>query len=457
MQPARAGRATGASSSRPRGPAPPRRAARSRRAGARRTRCRPSTRAVSPIQWSWKWRELTRREGQRVVEQLAPEQRRRPGDRVGHQQRGQVRVVVADGCSSRCRRPASPSVGRRCGRRCRRAARRRSRASSVSSLSGCQRSSWSAMATKSASAGRARARARSCGRSASRSGERETTKRGSPPTASRMPAKRSGLEQSSLITQTQLRWVCARIESSWRSNSSGGGSKVAMQTATSGPAERPAPPAPSLVRGRARAGSRQLGHRARRRPSSRTPRAAARSRLAVRASQPARCPRSRCGSCARRRPRRRDRAPGWSAAQNVAARHPVGDQRLGLAVDRRARASGFAARGLKHQPQTKRAVPPPTASARGAGSRDRLRALRPRSPPLASVPQPLCHQRVELTYPAQRLSRALRVVGRRPAHDRGGVEQRPRLEVVGRLRSPPVPRSPSPPRRARRGRAAGPR
>ena len=37
-------------------------------------------------------------------------------------------------------------------------------------------------------------------------------------------AKRSGLEQSSLITQTQLRWVCARIDSIWRSNSSIGGS-----------------------------------------------------------------------------------------------------------------------------------------------------------------------------------------------------------------------------------------
>ena len=40
-------------------------------------------------------RELGRREGQRDVEQVAPEQRRRAGDRIGDEQRAQVGVVVA--------------------------------------------------------------------------------------------------------------------------------------------------------------------------------------------------------------------------------------------------------------------------------------------------------------------------------------------------------------------------
>ena len=46
-----------------------------------------------------------------------------------------------------------------------------------------------------------------------------------------MAATPSGEEQSSLITQTQLRWVCRLMDSIWRSNSSDGGLYVAMQIA----------------------------------------------------------------------------------------------------------------------------------------------------------------------------------------------------------------------------------
>ena len=60
--------------------------------------------------------------------------------------------------------------------------------------------------------------------------------------SARRPRSHSGFdprarpaEPSSLITQTQLRWLCSRIESSWRFRSSGGGSKLAMQIATRGP------------------------------------------------------------------------------------------------------------------------------------------------------------------------------------------------------------------------------
>ena len=84
-----------ASGWRPRGRAPRRRAARSRRAGGRRRRCRPATAAVSADPVVVEVRELTRREGQRVVEQLAREQRGGAGHRVGHEQRGAGPVVVA--------------------------------------------------------------------------------------------------------------------------------------------------------------------------------------------------------------------------------------------------------------------------------------------------------------------------------------------------------------------------
>ena len=47
-----------------------------------------------------------------------------------------------------------------------------------------------------------------------------------------MAAKRSGCEQSSLITHTQSVWVWARIDSIWRRKRATGGSQVVMQMAT---------------------------------------------------------------------------------------------------------------------------------------------------------------------------------------------------------------------------------
>ena len=47
-----------------------------------------------------------------------------------------------------------------------------------------------------------------------------------------MAAKRSGCEQSSLITHTQSVCVWARIDSIWRRKSATGGSQVVMQMAT---------------------------------------------------------------------------------------------------------------------------------------------------------------------------------------------------------------------------------
>ncbi len=90
-------------------------------------------------------RELRRRERQRVVEQRAREQRRGARDRVGHQQRQQVRVVVARACPVRVRDQRAvlgddPLVAVD-------ELRVADRATSVSSLSGCQTSSWSAIAT----------------------------------------------------------------------------------------------------------------------------------------------------------------------------------------------------------------------------------------------------------------------------------------------------------------------
>jgi hypothetical protein len=53
-----------------------------------------------------------------------------------------------------------------------------------------------------------------------------------------MARSRSGLEQSSLMTQTHRSWVWARSESSWAVRRSSGGSYVAMLIATSGPSPR---------------------------------------------------------------------------------------------------------------------------------------------------------------------------------------------------------------------------
>ena len=158
-------------------------------------------------------RELRGREGQRVVEQVAPHQRRRAGHRVRHQQRGDVVVVVAAAAPSRCR-PAARRRGRPAGRRCRPAGREPIAPSRVSSLSGSQRSSWSAMATNSASAG-AIDRARSKLRVEAEPARASATpmKRGSPASSASISAKRAGLEQSSLTRQTQFSCVWARIDS----------------------------------------------------------------------------------------------------------------------------------------------------------------------------------------------------------------------------------------------------
>ena len=78
------------------------------------------------------------RERKRVVEQVAAKQRRRPGDRVGEQQRGEVGAVVRapdpEGRGDQLARPA-----RRSACRCRRARRRRSRRAVASSFSGARR------------------------------------------------------------------------------------------------------------------------------------------------------------------------------------------------------------------------------------------------------------------------------------------------------------------------------
>ena len=125
-----------------------------------------------------------------------------------------------------------------------------------------------------------------------------------------MAAKRSGSEQSSLITHTQSVWVCARIDSIWRRNSASGGSQVVMQIATLASAvdalDRRArrgswPAAPSSTAPLAEAGAEGEGHRR--------------------------------GADPRQAPEAAAVAVGLVGAQRLQPRHPERAERLLLAVD----------------------------------------------------------------------------------------------------------------------------
>ena len=111
---------------------------------------------------------------------------------------------------------------------------------SRSSFSGCQRSSWSARATNSASRGASRRARSKLWKNPRRGPALERTKRGSSSSNRSIAATVSGDESSSEITHTQLWLVCARSESSWRSSRSSGGSQVAMQIAIRGGSPSPA-------------------------------------------------------------------------------------------------------------------------------------------------------------------------------------------------------------------------
>ena len=184
--------------------------------------------------------------GSSELDQLAAEQRRRPGDGVGDQHRREVGVVVA---------PASPQgfaqyvpVGvdeplvRVDELRAPSAPR------STSSFSGmpavvlvAERDELGLRGHQSEGALEVAVEAAARALRA-----RDDEARSSPDRRLGCARKRSGLEQSSLIRQTQRRSVCARSDSTCASNSVGSGSKVAMQTAMSG--------SPSGCSGFARAG-----------------------------------------------------------------------------------------------------------------------------------------------------------------------------------------------------------
>ena len=178
----------------------------------------PRASATSAEPWSWYWAPGGVGNGSASVEQVAAEQRRGAGDRVGDQQRrrGSCGCCAAPrpvGLGERPRRR-----GRRAAGRCRRAARRRVDAEQRRQLVrvpavvlvGAERSARppagaiaqrplevAVEAEPLAASGRGRSAGR---RRRSRS----------------IAANRSGPEQSSLIRQTQSRSVCSRIDSIWR-------------------------------------------------------------------------------------------------------------------------------------------------------------------------------------------------------------------------------------------------
>ncbi len=179
------------------------------------------------------------------------------------------------------------------------------------------------------------ARARSCGRSRAGAGLRESRKRGSSPSTSWIAAKRSGAEQSSLTTQTQSVWVWARIESTWRRNSSSGGSQVVMQTATLACAA-------TRLDGRPDRDDGELGLRL---PAAARTVPAAPARAAPSAGRSARCPRTRSRS-------RRARWRAWSPAAASRTRRAAAPRRRRAASATRSRSPG-----AKHVPATNSAVP----------------------------------------------------------------------------------------------------
>ncbi len=197
------------------GPAPPPRAGRSRRAaGPRRRSRRWRARPGQPVVVVGK--PGGGREGKRIVEQLAPDQRGRAGDGIGDQQRGEIGVVVASVrpvglCDDLAVGGDQPLVAVDE----QRLADRRRSTSASRETSG--RPGRRARIRPALGAGASRTPARSCGRSRAcaptprgRSGDRRRSR------TSRSVARLCGSEQSSLTTQTQSASDCSRIEADLR-------------------------------------------------------------------------------------------------------------------------------------------------------------------------------------------------------------------------------------------------
>src|SRR3954471_2148985 len=157
-----------------------------------------------------------------------------------------------------------------------------------------------------------------------------------------MAAKRSGCEQSSLITQTQSVCVCSRIDSIWRRKSAIGGSQVVMQIATDAPASTGSTGGAAGVVARAASSTAA--------PASRARSASVTGAETIRA-----------------RPQKPLRYPSGSLARSVSSRGIPNPPSACSSPSTSSTSDSTCSPGAKHVPATNSAVPAPTARSAGTG------------------------------------------------------------------------------------------